>query len=412
MLFNRPNLSVSYFLLTLTVLMVPSKLNAEIAELIPVSAAGAGQLTYAQLSGNGRTVIGQRTVFGTNFRTGWITVVGESSSTFPVAPAKVSADGSRILAFKEGPFQRVIYDSNGSLITSIPAFANASDFSGNGTVVIGNGTSPGTLTPYHIFNVSSSTTTQVPGTAGYFAVTARVVSNDGAAIAGWLRNTDSAFSRYAGFYYSPGTGLLFMDPLASDPITQGALFLLPYDMSADGTTVVGNFNDGSAQRAAVWRLGEGLSFLSIGGGLAEFVSGDGSIVAGFDNGIGAFIWSELTGMLSVEDYILDRFSIDLGPAISWSVGGISDDGSTFLLSKTTSLAAGSSPQLYVVRTIPELSSVWLGGIALTIAFSTWIWRSKRNGLCKHTLMVGWPEAIAGPGLPQTRKCDDQRIRFF
>jgi probable HAF family extracellular repeat protein len=93
---------------------------------------------------------------------------------------------------------------------------------------------------------------------------------------------------------------------------------LAHDVSANGGTVVGYFDTGSAVEAFRWTASEGI--VGLGGFPSRFpesvaygVSGDGSVIVGYsstDNGREAFRWTKRDGMVGLGDLPgEERFSV-------------------------------------------------------------------------------------------------------
>jgi len=120
----------------------------------------------------------------------------------------------------------------------------------------------------------------------------------------------------------------------------GALISKATDVSADGRVVVGESQSHLCREAFRWEGGVmvGLGTLTGGGeSVARAVSADGSVVVGDDisgasppGTVEAFVWSESTGMRSVQNVLADEFGLDLSGWSLISALGVSDDGLTIM----------------------------------------------------------------------------------
>ncbi len=117
-------------------------------------------------------------------------------------------------------------------------------------------------------------------------------------------------------HWTPYAGLLGM----SDPIPGEPIYALGWDVSADGTTIVGDARPAAPAQndeAFVWTQARG--FLLIGrlpglpeGSTATGVSSDGSIVVGSSLAVGgSMIWDELHGPRSIQTILTDDFGLNL-----------------------------------------------------------------------------------------------------
>ncbi|HEX3440136.1 MAG TPA: autotransporter domain-containing protein [Pseudolabrys sp.] len=193
-------------------------------------------------------------------------------------PNGVSADGSVVVGYGNGPASNEAFLWNGTLtgLGFLPGgnVSRATGVSANGSVVVGF--SNGTAAPNGVaFIWSGGTMTRLGFLTGGGASEATGVSADGSVVVGW--STDAGANTEA-FRWSAGTmtGLGFLT---------GGTYSIAYGVSADGSVVVGasapTFGNSEAFR---WSAGTmtGLGFLPGGASsTATGVSSDGSVVVGY-----------------------------------------------------------------------------------------------------------------------------------
>lgn len=159
-------------------------------------------------------------------------------------------------------------------------------------------------------------------------------------------------------------------------------------VSADGTTVVGTGTTGVGIEAFRWRDGGMISLGDLAGGpvfsQAYAVSGDGSLIVGRDIGAGdrseAFIWDEAHGMRPLEIVLtelgIDLQFVDLHSALSISSDGRTIMGTGFQPTVLDPTAPGGERSgvgtLVWVAVIPEPSTALLLGLGLS-------WMAGRRG---------------------------------
>ena len=151
----------------------------------------------------------------------------------------------------------------------------------------------------------------------------------------------------------------------------GAFFSEAYDVSNDGSTVVGTSGSASGTEAFRWTQSGGMLGLGdlTGGDFfseAFDISNDGSIVVGSGSsasGTEAFIWDASRGMRSLQDLLVDDFDLDLTGWTLDEARGISADGLTIVgrgINPSGSLEAW-------IATVPEphtLTLLAFGGLVL------------------------------------------------
>ncbi|MBX9845047.1 MAG: autotransporter domain-containing protein [Xanthobacteraceae bacterium] len=137
----------------------------------------------------------------------------------------------------------------------------------------------------------------------------------------------------AGLLASIGLTAAHADSLDAIPMPGGGSFGVPHAISADGSTVVGEYSDSSSFLFAFRWPGSGtasdLGFLGapINGTIAWGVNADGTVVVG-TSASQAFRWTQATGMVGLGS--LDPFGLNTSAAY-----GVSGDG-TIVVGQTTS----------------------------------------------------------------------------
>jgi uncharacterized membrane protein len=186
------------------------------------------------------------------------------------------------------------------------------------------------------------------------------ISADGSVVVGI--GNDAGGDR--AFRWTADGGLQHLDGIGgSSFIASGATAV-----SADGTVIVGKAKSGLNaldQYAMRWTEAGGVEPLTVRGettrleGYAFDVSADGKRIVGSSAELGAFIWTETTGAVSIESLLRDRYGLD-DELEGWTLSGadlISADGRT--ISSLFGWHPGGPPSAAWVATIPEPSSVAL-----------------------------------------------------
>jgi uncharacterized membrane protein len=250
------------------------------------------------VSGNGQYVTGYTdSVAGVRaFRwsnSGGFEFFGSPNSTVPYG---ISGDGNTIVGQGDGQTQAAAFRWSGG--TSIQSFSNNGSFAtainSNGSVIVGASGSYGRVATRWINGVQH----QLSGMPFGDSV-ATATSETGASVVG--NNSQGAFLwREIGGVSSLGT-------LAGGSYSQA------YGISADGGTIVGVSNSSVSTFAFRWTAATGMQSLGImAGGItssATAISADGRVIVGFgdigrnDGSAGAFIHHDLTGMVSLQDYL-------------------------------------------------------------------------------------------------------------
>ena len=200
---------------------------------------------------------------------------------------------------------------------------------------------------------------------GYFQSKAYAASADGSVVVGFGDPGDAPIDIEA-FRWTSGGGMVGLGDL-----TGGSFASQARDVSADGSVVVGMSDSASGTEAFRWTSGGdmvGLGDLEGGsfGSQAYGVSADGTVVVGGGTsvtGTEAFIWDQINGMRSIQDMLINDFSLDLTGWKLNTASSISADGLTIV-------GYGNSPNGYIagwVATIPEpatLTMLALGGLRI------------------------------------------------
>jgi uncharacterized membrane protein len=248
--------------------------------------------------------------------------------------ASVSADGTLISGSTKGGdglIQAALYQAGswkalgGIGGESDGNTSSAWNLSGNGRVMVGLGWVNGG-TAHAVYSVDGAPLLDL-GAIGAYDSRANAASFDGSTIVGW-QSTESG--PWQGTFWRDGVATLMFDG-DGNPLPDANA------VSADGQWIVGS----ATGMLGLWRyntltgltdqLGDYNSMTWFQG--ATGISGDGSIVVGYDRDFGppmwgtGTIWIEGQGMLNLTDYVSSR-GVDLqGRTLSLPLG-ISDDGLT------------------------------------------------------------------------------------
>ena len=157
------------------------------------------------------------------------------------------------------------------------------------------------------------------------------VSADGLTVVG---NSGSAYSNHEAFRWTNADGMV---PLGDLP--GGSFVSRAAGVSDDGYVIVGYSNSISGDEAFRWTESEGMQGLGdLPGGdfysIAWDVSADGKIVVGESVSESslkeAFIWDMDSGMVNLNDLLINEYDIDLTGWILHESKGISADGLTIV----------------------------------------------------------------------------------
>ena len=208
----------------------------------------------------------------------------------------------------------------GNLGTSVNNVSNVYTVSSNGGVIIGTsyndvtthafkwteGTSPGTGM-VDLGALGSNPNGANPANDSY----ARAVSADGNVIAGYSWNGTTSHA----FKYTDSTGIVDLGALGSgtSPLENTANLSAANFISSDGTVIVGESNNGSADR--VFRYTDSTGMVDLGAlgtnpanyAYARGISSDGSMIVGYarnDNRVErAVLWADNRGVVDVVDWM-------------------------------------------------------------------------------------------------------------
>ena len=259
------------------------------------------------ISGDGSTVIGSATNSAGNNRA-FVWTAGEgmrdlenpTGGEFNTHAFSISRDGSVIVGSSDNQAFRWTSESG---IVELEGLAGqtsySGDVSGDGKVVIGRSSETGAFR-WTQETGAISISSQTPGVT----TLAHATSFDGSVIVGELidgpvNSTD--------FRWTEATGFESVGDLPG-----GGLFSRSYDVSDDGSAIVGmsSFDSGTYRGSAPFRWTEETGVIDLGTlheeifsfGSGTSISGDGSVVGGFsenEDGIHeAFLWTEETGLMS------------------------------------------------------------------------------------------------------------------
>lgn len=183
-------------------------------------------------------------------------------------------------------------------------FSTAWRISGDGLVIAGASRSPSSGTRTEAFRWTAELGMigmgDLPG--GLFSSSARGVSGDGSVIAG-VSTSDLAPSFGELFRWTESTGLEGLGTLGGSQIPAG----VPWQISRDGTTIVGWSSSENGREAFRWTRSKGMVGLGdlpgpVFDSQATDVSADGSIVIGIasgSEGVTSFRWTTATGMVDL-----------------------------------------------------------------------------------------------------------------
>jgi probable HAF family extracellular repeat protein len=305
----------------------------------------------------------------------------------------LSADGSTVVGVVEmdGIRQAFRWARDGGrqlLSPSLPASSYIGGVSADGTTIIGSASN--NMGFHEAFRWTAAGGMQwlgdLPG--GAFRSGAQDVSEDGSVIVG----VSVAASGEEAFRWTAADGMQGL----------GGSYSQAYDVSADGSAVIGFFN---GNRAFRWTSANGMQDLGTGanseeswlsglsadgsvvvgvnslnpfrwtsaGGLQDFgnvtfspsaVSSDGSIIVGGSNR-GAVIWDAANGVRRLQTLLAVEYGLDLADWELLSAAAVSADGRTIM---GVGRHLSTEAQEAWIATIPEPSSLVLLGLGGIFAF--------------------------------------------
>jgi probable HAF family extracellular repeat protein len=185
---------------------------------------------------------------------------------------------------------------------------SARAISPDGLFIVGQTTSANGFEAYRWSSSGMIGLGDLPGTGG-FSSFATAVSNSGVVVGASQRPFGP--SQYAAFRWTPATGMQHLGEFEG-----GDIFSIAFDVSADGSVIVGSSSGFDGQEAFVWTMLGGMVGLGdLPGGFfgsrAQAVSLDGKVVVGGSDssrGSEAFRWTALDGMVGLGDIPGGSFS--------------------------------------------------------------------------------------------------------
>jgi len=303
----------------LAVMLVGSRVFAD-ASFQGLGYVGSDTESYANaVSGDGSVVVGL-SKSGSDYHAfrwtasgGMIDLGGGS-----VYANGVSEDGSVVVgSTKSGSIYEAFRwtESGGAVgLDDLPGgsvYSEAYGVSANGAVIIGTSSSASGTEGFYW---NSGVMTGLNDSFGRVAQSeAYGVSADGKVVVGRMPSGSS----YQAFRWTQGGG---MDPLGYLDETSPVPYSMGYAASADGSVVVGSsfVLAIGGQKAFRWTELDGMVSLDdlhgSDGSIATAVSADGSIIVGYGFSalsVQPFIWDEANGMRSLEDLLTGEYGLDL-----------------------------------------------------------------------------------------------------
>ena len=249
--------------------------------------------------------------------------------------------------------------------------------SGTGNVIVGNSISngiAGSATQAFIWTAATGMVGLGDLMVGVISSRANGITPDGNVVVG----QGTSFAGSEAFRWTSDTGMVGIGDLPGGFFSSRA-----QDISADGSVIVGDSVSEFGTEAFRWTAQDGMIGLGdLPGGAfrseATGISGDGSIIVGAgkttdkNDDYDAFIWTAPTGMLHLQNYLIERGVLGLDGWRLRSAIAISKDGGTIV-------GAGINPdgktEAFVV-TIPETSTLLLTSIG-AIALGVFAFRKRR-----------------------------------
>lgn len=287
---------------------------------------------------------------------------GTNGVTFPA----LSSDGGIVQGSYDSGFE-FLYEFSGGVRTDVQNAPYApTALSGDGSIASGNANGSAVRVTNGFNGTVDPLGDLAGGGTGSFAWD---LSADGSIVIG----SGSSSAGAEAFRWEGGT-MVGLGDLAG-----GAFGSAARAISSDGSTIVG-FGTAASGREAVRWTGSGIASLGNLGGAAfsseaRDVSADGSTIvglAGLPGGQTGFVWDAVNGMREFS-VVLDAAGVDLDGIEIRSVLGVSDDGRTFfgegfqddVFDPNSPFIEPGAGTLVWVATIPEPSTALLlmGGLA-------------------------------------------------
>ena len=321
------------------------------------SAAQGSNIEAAAVSADGSTVVGRGPTDYSACRwteeQGMVSLAGD-----PSRADSVSADGS--VAVGDNNEQAVYWTPSGQVglgdLPGGPDSSWATGVSADGSVIVGTGT---TATHTEAFRWTAAGGMVGLGllSGGGDNSSAEDVSADGSVIAG----TSSSDTSRQAFRWTDSSGMVGLGYLSGDNVSSA------YALSADGSVVVGRSNNCSG----IFCFGSGHGFrwtesggmVSLGTIFPLDVSGDGAIIVGTQDNQ-AMIWDTVNGTREFQA-VLAALGLDLTDWNLTRIGGISDDGRTFVGEGIHNGTVEAWIAQIDAAPVPIPAAVWLFGSALT-----------------------------------------------
>ncbi|WP_162939500.1 autotransporter domain-containing protein [Neorhizobium sp. NCHU2750] len=325
--------------------------------------AGAMSVYPSALSADGKTVTGyyvtdayQKVAFVWTAAGGFVDLGVLDEDTTGAFAQSVSGDGSAVAGYVsiDSYMAEGFYWSSSTGMVGIgtlggrDSYANA--ISTDGSTVVGRADTADEV--FHAFVWSVDTNTMQNIDTLYTSSSATLVSDDGTAVAG----TGSTGTTSGVFRWTADTGMV-------DIGTLGGIYTSVAAMSGDGNVLVGQSTTVGESDYHAYRYVASTSTMTdlgtLGGtySYASDLTADGSIVVGRASDSASayhgFVWSEATGMQTVEDW-LTAHGATLEGDMTTSADKISADGSVIVGSTTS----GST---YIARVVTTGSDDSTGG---------------------------------------------------
>ena len=313
----------------------------------------------ALISDNGLAIAGTSDPWAWRWQNGIMTWIPADVLQYNRASG-ISADGSVVVGTIYGPTTNdsEAFRWENGVITKLGWFGSwhtsASAVSADGSLIVGNG-KYGVNYQYNQAilwqNGSWSSLGELPG--GDLFSSAYDISSDGSIVVGYSIS-DLGYEAFRWDGTMTGLG----------DLSGGSFGSVATAVSSDGSVIVGYGHSALGAEAFRWENGNwiGLGFLpgktSSG---AEDISANGSVIVGYSTGSGTtvpFIWDEENGMRNLQDILVNNYGLNLTGWTLQNATSISADGLTIA-------GYGVSPSGNIepwIATIPEPATLLLLGV--------------------------------------------------